>query len=152
MTHAPEMRPSLGANAFAALLFRRLFIGPNGQLLDDDVPEHWPLIDATEPSLTLIADLRVSLLSVSLDEALTRAVFEIEGYPTDSPLGPVQPRVGDCVAIALTQRMHQNFRIELTHDWTLDGGVDADIGPNELLLSLRGWIVLEEKGENRDRT
>ena len=132
---------SLAAHAFVGVLARPLYFGPDGQLLDDDAPQDWPLIDAAEPVMTRVADLRLALLSTSIDESVTRAAFEIEGYPPESPLGPVQPRVGDFIALELSPDLHQTYRVELTFEWIQDG-VAADIGPGELLVKLHGlWTT-----------
>lgn len=129
------IRPDLGENAFPAVLMRELCLDEQGKALFDDSPEVWATIDAIEPTWCRLANMRVSLLSVSLDESCTRAVFEIEDYPVDSPMGPTHPRMGDLIALEIgSTGLHQTYRVDLTGD-DVKAGAQADIGPNELLLS-----------------
>jgi hypothetical protein len=129
------IRPELGGNAFPAVLVRELCVDDFGKVLFDDTPEAWAAIDEIEPTWCRLANMRVSLLSTSLDETRTRAVFQIEDYPVDSPMGPTRPRMGDVTALEIgSTGLHQTYRVELTGD-DVKAGVDADLGENELLLS-----------------
>lgn len=96
--------------------------------------DKWAEIDEMEPTLCRVAEMRVTLLSVSLDETATRAVFEIEGYPMNSAMGPTRPRMGDLIALEIGNDLHQTYRVVLTGD-DVKAGADADLGENELLLS-----------------
>ena len=96
--------------------------------------DKWAEIDEMEPTLCRIAEMRVPLLSDSLDETATRAVFEIEGYPMNSAMGPTRPRMGDLIALEIGNDLHQTYRVVLTGD-DVKAGADADLGENELLLS-----------------
>ena len=136
------IRPALG-NAFPATLGRELCLDGDGRAIFDDDPDSWALLDVIEPTMCRIAELRVSLLSVSIDEAHVRAAYEVESFVLDSPVGVTAPRMGDVVAVEVGQGVHLNYLVELTHSEVLDG-VDADIGEGELLLSLAGfWMVAE---------
>lgn len=137
------IQPTLG-NAFPAVLARELCLNDDGELLADDNPENWDEADATTPTMVRLADLRVSLLSVSLDEVLVRAVYEVEGFSADSPIGPTEPAMGDVVALEVVSGIHMNYRIDLTSA-EVRSGVDADIGVGELLLRPIGcWLEPED--------
>lgn len=135
------IQPTLG-NAFPAVLARELCLD-DGELLADDNPENWDEADATTPTMVRLADLRVSLLSVSLDEVLVRAVYEVEGFSADSPIGPTEPAMGDVVALEVGSGVYLNYRVELTHA-EVRAGVEADIAEREFLLSLHGFWMEEE--------
>ncbi len=136
------IRPALGANAFQAILMRELCLDEQGKavFVEDHPAENWGEIDDMEPTLCRVAEMRVTLLSVSLDESQTRAVFEIEDYPVDSPMGPTRPRMGDLIALEIGNDLHQSYRVELTGD-DVQAGVEADLGENELLLSMHALVV-----------
>lgn len=138
------IRPELGEKAFTAVLFRQLCLDESGKALfvEDHPAERWAEIDAIEPTWCRLADMRVALLSYSLDESQTRAVFEIEDYPVDSPMGPTRPRMGDLIALEIGAELHQTYRVELTGE-DVQAGADADLGENELLLTLHA--LFEEK-------
>jgi hypothetical protein len=138
-----QLRPQLGENAFPADLIRELCLDVHGHAIfeEDLPPERWSELDAIEPTECSVARMRLALLSASLDEKLTRAVYEIEDFPTDTPLlGPTQPRMGDIVKVDVGFETALKFRVDLTHGEML-AGVETDIGPNELLLSQCGMVL-----------
>jgi len=136
------IRPALGENALPADLMRELCLDEQGKavFVEDHPADKWAEIDEMEPTLCRIAEMRVTLLSVSLDETATRAVFEIEGYPMDSAIGPTRPRMGDLIALEIGNDLHQTYRVVLTGD-DVKAGADADLGENELLLSIHALVV-----------
>jgi hypothetical protein len=136
------IRPALGENALPADLMRELCLDEQGKavFVEDHPADKWAEIDEMEPTLCRIAEMRVTLLSVSLDETATRAVFEIEGYPMDSAIGPTRPRMGDLIALEIGNDLHQTYRVVLTGD-DVKAGADADLGENELLLSMYVLVV-----------
>lgn len=136
------IRPALGENALPADLMRELCLDEQGKavFVEDHSADKWAEIDEMEPTLCRIAEMRVTLLSVSLDETATRAVFEIEGYPMDSAIGPTRPRMGDLIALEIGNDLHQTYRVVLTGD-DVKAGADADLGENELLLSMYVLVV-----------
>jgi hypothetical protein len=138
------IRPALGENAFVATLARELCVLDDRAIFEEDGPETWAVLDQIEPTMHRVADLRVSLLSVGLDEGLCRAAFTIEGFLQDSPLGgPTRPRVGDYIELELSPNVHQIYRVELSREW-IEDGVEADLGESELFLSLAGlWMDSE---------
>jgi hypothetical protein len=132
------IRPALGETAFVAVLMRELCLDEQGKavFVEDHPADKWAEIDDMEPTWCRLANMRVSLLSVNLDETTTRAVFEIEDFPVDSPMGPTRPRMGDLVALEIgSTGLHQTYLVVLTGD-DVTAGADADIGPNEILLNL----------------
>lgn len=136
------IRPALGENALPADLMRELCLDEQGKavFVEDHPADKWAEIDEMEPTLCRIAEMRVTLLSVSLDETATRAVFEIEGYPMDSAIGPTRPRMGDLIALEIGNDLHQTYRVVLTGD-DVKAGADADLGENELLLSMHVLVA-----------
>ncbi len=137
-----QIRPQLGENAFPADLIRELCIDADGcAIFEENVPpEQWVEFDDMESTPCCVARMRFVFLSTSLDGQLTRAVYEIEDFPSDTPLlGPTQPRMGDIVKVDVGLETSLKFRVDLTHDEVL-AGVEEDVGPNELLLSQCGMV------------
>jgi hypothetical protein len=140
-------KPLLGSNANPALLMRHLILDVDGTpLFDDDVdPERWAEMDQIEPTLCRLADMRVALLSISVDESRVRAAYEIDNFK-DSPVGPTEPRMGDFVVLQIGTNTSQSYRVELTHGVSMDDdlGDVGDVGENELILSLVAMVVEHE--------
>jgi hypothetical protein len=131
------MCPALG-NSYPAALLRELCLDEAGRaLFEEDGPDVWERLQEMEPTLCHIAELRVSLLSESLDAAHVRAAFEIERFTVDTPIGPTHPRMGDYLAIDVGGGLCLRYHVELTAGEVAEGA-EADIGPGELLLSRAG--------------
>lgn len=134
------LHPALG-NAYPASLGRELCLDDTGRpVFSEDSPEAWELVQDIEPTLCRVAELRVSLLSESLDASQVRAAFEVECFPPDMPIGPTEPRMGDYLAVEVGGGVRLFYHVELTAGEVAEGA-EADIGPGELLLSMAGSSV-----------
>lgn len=93
---------------------------------------------STKARLCYVANLRLSLISTSPEETRVRAVYEVDSITADSLIESTEPRMGDFVTVQVGPEAYQNYQVQVTRAEVLQG-LDADLGENELLLSLHGF-------------
>lgn len=131
-------RPSLELGAYPATIFRELFLGEDGQVLYGDTPENWAMLNELEAEWTETVIGFVRLVSTSIDEGVLRVYFEVDHIVLSAL--PVQPRMGDRVAIELSQAVQMVYEVQFTHGEML-AGVDIDLDLGELLLIPAGSMI-----------
>lgn len=131
-------RPSLELGAYPATIFRELFLGEDEQVLYGDTPENWAMLNELEAEWTETVRGFVRLVSTSIDEGVLRVYFEVDHIVLSAL--PVQPRMGDRVAIELSQAVQMVYEVQFTHGEML-AGVDIDLDLGELLLIPAGSMI-----------
>lgn len=131
-------RPSLELGAYPATVFRELFLGEDGQVLYGDTPENWAMLNELEPKWNETVRGFIKLVSTSIDEGVLRVYFEIDQIVLSAL--PVQPRMGDRVAIEVSQAVQMVYEVQFTHGEML-AGVDIDLDLGELLLVPAGSMI-----------
>ena len=131
-------RPSIEFGALPATLYRELCLGGDGNVLYADTPENWAMLETLEPEWTETVKGFVKLVSASIDEGVLRAYFEIDQIVLSAL--PVQPRMGDRLAIEVSQAVQMVYEVQFTHGEML-AGVDIDLDLGELLLVPAGSMI-----------